>query len=122
MIYQVTISKTIQEDDFEQGCIGFFQDLGEIWTFKSSDLETCIARLKNQIDLKGAEVYDSKLEISRLEMDDAEEPSEACLNAWKAGNVAAFHTKMWAANYTVTLETIETTAICAGQLLDKVQS
>lgn len=123
-IYRVAIYKTVEQDDFEKGCFGEFQDFGEIWSFKSSDLETVISRLKNHLDLTGCEVYENRIETQRTETDDGDAPSEQCLAAWKKGPAAlkAFNTKIWCANYTVILETVETTEVCAGILLDKVQS
>jgi len=62
--------------------------------------------------------------IKITETDDGDEPSAACLEAWKKGPKALMHfsTRIWCASYSVTLEMVETTDLCAGQLLGKVQS
>lgn len=119
--YSVYIWKTIEQDDFKDGCIpDTFQQIGEVFKFQSSDLALVTARVREFIDLKDCNVFENKLEVSRLETDSGDEPSAACLDAWKRGprSLKVFNTKIWNASYTVHLETVETTEICAGQLLD----
>jgi hypothetical protein len=124
-IYRATITKSIEQDEFNEGCIPkTYQDLGEVYILKSKDLNLVTEKVQEFLklyDLKFHEIYDNKLEVSRLETDDGDAPSQHCVDAWKKGpkELKKFSTKMWNASYTVILETVETTEINAGQLLDK---
>jgi len=115
--YKVTITKTIEVDDYNDGCLpDTFRDLGVFYTFQSSDLELTVERIKRHVDLDKCEEFENRLEFSTLETDNGEHPSVDCYEAWKKGDIKRFNTQMWLATYSVYLESIETTELNANIL------
>lgn len=111
--YLVRVYKTIEQDDFTNGCLPeTFQYLGKVYEFRSSDLDLVRERLP--FDLSDAEELDGRLHFSLLEDANGDELRPRQIEAWKRNTLGggAFH-----ASYTVHLSIVSEEETPASVLL-----
>lgn len=114
MQYRVTVTKTVEQDVFEDGCQdGTFLDMGEVYSFKSSDLDLVKQRLlyNFHLDIKDADEHENRLEISQMEDATGSKANASQIESWKTGRLALF-----CATYSIYLEKIEVTEMDAKLL------
>ena len=104
--YQCKIGKYIQEDHYENGCVGESREFGFIKTVQAPTLKELLSKVKNEYchDIQfNPEDGDNFPFIEVLENSEGYEACETELAKWKKGSL-----KLWLAHYTFFIELIET--------------
>jgi hypothetical protein len=117
--YKVSVCKMTERDMFETGCIPETQmDLGQVYTFKGSDLKMVFDRIIQNTslelqDIQGAELFELRLECSVLETEDGYRANTNQINQWK---VNSNRMPLYNSSYSIYLSVVEETEVNAGIL------
>jgi hypothetical protein len=114
--YTCTVIKTIEQDNYNEGCIGgTFQDLGVITEFKEDDLKQIIIDLKQLYSVDPC-IFDgenNRVEIQMTENEYGDKASKKELEQWGRGSI-----NLWVATYSCYIEKI----ISNDDLLDELKT
>lgn len=97
--YIGTISKTAEEDNYKDGCVGKIQDFGDIDTIKAETLPELISEFRSRYNGAEFDEYNNWVRWAIMEDKDGTEASPSQLERWKSGDL-----RLWCADYFMSIE------------------
>lgn len=115
MKYQAQICKMIEEDNYENGCVGKAQDFGVFATVESPTLSKLIGEIECYVRLDGAEEFEGRIETQQTENDRGELAGLSELALWKENKI-----RLWCASYSIYIQKVEITDLEPSLLLNEM--